>query len=90
VQTVLPGATATEFWDVSGVPLANLPGSMVMNAEALVDAAIAGLDQGEQVTIPSLPEVADWDTFEAARMKLVPNLSLSSPAPRYLSSRNGG
>jgi hypothetical protein len=83
VQAVLPGATRTEFWDVSGVPLSAVPAEMVMEADDLVDAALAGLDQGELVTIPSLPDLADWERSEAARDALVPNLSRSSPAARY-------
>jgi uncharacterized protein len=83
VQAVLPGATRTEFWDVAGHPVDNLPQSIVMSADDLVDAAIAGLDQGELVTIPSLPELADWNAFEAARGALGPNLSRSEPAARY-------
>ncbi|HWZ46675.1 MAG TPA: SDR family oxidoreductase, partial [Herbaspirillum sp.] len=42
-----------------------------------------GFDQGELVTIPSLPNVADWDAYEAARQKLMPNLSRQEPAARY-------
>ena len=83
VQAVLPGATATEFWDVAGVPIAHLPSQIVMPADDMVDAAIAGLEQGELVTIPSLPEAADWQAFEAARQKMSPNLSHSQPAARY-------
>src|ERR1700716_4254955 len=47
VQAVLPGATATEFWDIAGLPVHNLPTAIVMSAEDMVDAALAGLDQGE-------------------------------------------
>lgn len=83
VQAVLPGATATNFWDLAGKPVEDLPSQIVMRAEDMVDAALAGLDRGELVTIPSLPEIADWDAFEAARQKLLPSLSLSDPAPRY-------
>ena len=83
VQAVLPGATATEFWEVAGVPLANLPAAMLMSAEDMVDAALAGLDQGEVITIPSLPDAADWAAFEAARQVLSPNLSRAEPAARY-------
>jgi uncharacterized protein len=54
-----------------------------LSGEHLVDAALAGLDQGELVTIPSLPDAADWDAFEAARRTLGPNLSRSTPARRY-------
>lgn len=83
VQVVLPGATRTEFWDIAGLPAEHLPQNILMSAEDMVDAALAGLDQGELVTIPSLPDVADWQAFESARQQLGPNLSLSKPAPRY-------
>jgi len=83
VQVVLPGAIATEFWDVAGLPVSNLPETMVMTTQNLVDAALAGLAQGEKVTIPSLPDILDWDAYETARLALGPNLSRSSPAPRY-------
>ena len=33
VQAVLPGATATEFWDLAGVPVSNLPSAIVMKAD---------------------------------------------------------
>jgi hypothetical protein len=49
----------------------------------MVDAALAGFDQGELITIPSLPEAADWQAYEAARQKLMPNLSRNVPAERY-------
>ena len=83
IQAVLPGATATEFWNLAGMPVANLPDGIVMSAGAMVDAALAGLDQGELVTLPSLPELADWNAFEAARAALGPNLSHALPAARY-------
>jgi short-subunit dehydrogenase len=83
VQAVLPGATATEVWERAGMSIANLPPAIVMKAEDVVDAALAGFDQGELVTLPSLPDVADWDAYEAARQKLMPNLSRNTPAARY-------
>jgi short-subunit dehydrogenase len=83
VQAVLPGATATDFWDAAGTPLHLLPSGIVMTTGDLVDAALAGLDQGEQVTIPALPDISDWETYEAARHAMMPNLSRSSPAARY-------
>lgn len=86
IQTVVPGATATDFWDLSATPLDGLPAEVVMNAEDLVEAAIAGFELGEIITIPSLPDLADWETYEAARQKLIPKLSLSSPAGRYESA----
>jgi short-subunit dehydrogenase len=83
VQTVLPGATATEFWDIAGLPVHNLPTAIVMSAENLVDAALAGLDQGEIVTIPSLPDKAEWDGFDAARRAMSGKISSAVPAGRY-------
>ncbi len=43
VQAVLPGATRTEFWSRAGVPVEHLPQEIVMSAEEMVDAALAGL-----------------------------------------------
>ena len=83
VQAVLPGATATEFWDIAGTPIEHLPAGIVMSGEDLVDAALAGLDAGELVTLPSLPDAADWQAVESARRALGPNLSKTTPAARY-------
>ncbi len=83
VQAVLPGATATEFWNPATTPLEYLPKEIVMSAENMVDAALSGLDQGELVTIPALADAAQWDAYEAARQAMAPNLSRSEPAARY-------
>jgi short-subunit dehydrogenase len=83
VQAVLPGATATGFWDAAGLPLHNVPREWVMTAEDMVDASLAGLDQGEQVTIPALPSQDEWNAFEAARRAMSGRLSSTSPAARY-------
>jgi uncharacterized protein len=83
VQAVLPGATATDFWDLAGTPLAELPEEIVMRADDMVDAALAGFDQGELVTIPALADVADWHAYESARQNLLPKLSRRTPAARY-------
>ena len=83
VQAVLPGATATPFWEKSGRPIQLLPSEIVMTAEDMVDASLAGLDQHEAITIPALPDIADWEKFETARKALGPNLSRQKPAARY-------
>jgi short-subunit dehydrogenase len=83
VQAVLPGATATPFWEKSGRPIELLPSDIVMSAEDMVDASLAGLDQHEVITIPALPDIADWEMYEAARKALGPNLSRQRPAARY-------
>lgn len=83
VQVVLPGATATPLWDKAGVPITNLPAEWVMTTEDMVDASLAGLDQGEFATIPALPDAADFEAYEKARLALAPNLSRKEPAARY-------
>jgi short-subunit dehydrogenase len=83
VQAVLPGAVATDFWEISGTPYQNLPPSIVMSTEDMVDAALVGLDQGELVTIPSLREGDEWTGFEAARRAISGKFGNSQPAPRY-------
>ena len=49
----------------------------------MVDAALSGQDQGELITIPFLPDAADWDAFVSARHVMVPHLSKSKAAARY-------
>jgi short-subunit dehydrogenase len=83
LQAVLPGATRTEIWERSGKDVDTLPAEMLMEVDEMVDAALAGFDQGELVTIPSLPDAADWQALEAARQKLGPNLSRNRAADRY-------
>jgi short-subunit dehydrogenase len=90
IQAVLPGATATEFWDVAGLPVSNLPAEIVMAAPDLVDAALAGLDQGETVTIPALEDKSEWDAYDAARRAMAGKLSRMNPAIRYNVRRDKG
>jgi uncharacterized protein len=82
VQTVLPAATATEFWDVAGYAKQK-EATSTMKAEDLVDAALAGLDQGERVTIPTLHDVDEWTKWEADRRALAPKFANAKAAPRY-------
>jgi uncharacterized protein len=49
----------------------------------ILDASLAGLDPGELITIPSLPDLADWERFEATRKALGPNLTHKHSAARY-------
>jgi short-subunit dehydrogenase len=93
IQVVLPGATATDLWKKAGKPVEDLPQEIVMTAEDMVDAALAGFDQGEFVTIPALPDAGQWESYEAARQALMPNLSRAEPAGRYAvagASQHGG
>jgi short-subunit dehydrogenase len=83
VQVVLPGATATDLWANAGLPVANLPKEIVMQTEPMVDAALAGLDLGEFVTIPALADIQKWHAYETARQALIPIIGGSAPAARY-------
>lgn len=82
IQTVLPGATATEFWDVAGYA-AQKTAPVTMSAEDCVDAALAGLDSGELVTIPGLHDGDAWTQWEADRRELSKRFGNAKPAARY-------
>lgn len=83
VQLVLPASTATELWDLSGVPLAALNKDTLMTTEDMVDAALAGLDQGETITWPSVSDASLWDKYDVARTELFASTQAGTPAPRY-------
>ncbi|WP_287120967.1 hypothetical protein [Mesorhizobium sp.] len=49
----------------------------------MVDAALAGLDQGEAITLPSVHDRALWEIYDAARATLFAATQTGDPAPRY-------
>jgi hypothetical protein len=86
VQVVLPGAVETPFWQASGTPLHEFSPErrrQVMSPDDLVDAALAGFDQGEFATLPSLPDGERWVAFEATRHAMSVNLRNARVADRY-------
>ncbi|MDU5473299.1 MULTISPECIES: SDR family NAD(P)-dependent oxidoreductase [unclassified Pantoea] len=83
VQAVLPGATATPFWDNGGLPVGQLDPKIVMSAQEMVDAALTGFARGELITIPSLQDETLWTNYEQARQAMIPHLGSDAPAPRY-------
>ncbi|HVY92541.1 MAG TPA: SDR family oxidoreductase, partial [Bryobacteraceae bacterium] len=52
VQALCPGFTFSEFHDVLGVDRANIPAFLWLQADAVVDASLRGLDRGEVIVIP--------------------------------------
>ncbi|MGX8012704.1 SDR family NAD(P)-dependent oxidoreductase [Mesorhizobium sp. ORM8.1] len=82
-QAVLPGATRTDFWEVSGGDIDQLPKEIVMTADDMVDAALVGLARGEAVTVPALADAAKLDTFLGARQAFFGSLHADKPAARY-------
>jgi short-subunit dehydrogenase len=83
VQLVNPATTATEIWEVGGVPLSALVQSTIMTTEDCVDAILSGLDKGELVTHPSVHDQKLIDTYEDARIKLFVGSQNGKPAERY-------
>ncbi len=88
VQAVLPAATRTEIWAKSGRDVNALKG--VMEVDELVDAALAGFDRREAVTIPPLPDAEQWERFNAARQAMLPNFANAHAAARYRPAVHGG
>jgi short-subunit dehydrogenase len=86
VQVVLPAGTATEFYDHSGVSLSAFDPAIIMSAEDLVDAALAGFDKGEAVTMPSVHDLALWEAYDTARTNLFASTQTGTPASRYRSA----
>lgn len=84
VQAVLPAATRTEIWRHAGADVNAMSG--VMEVDELVDAAMAGFDRRETVTIPPLPDVEQWNAFQAARQAMLPNTRQEHAAARYLTA----
>jgi short-subunit dehydrogenase len=66
-----------------GVTVNDLPEGSVMTTDDMVDASLAGLDQGEPITIPPMHDVSLWDRYEAARLELFNSARTGIPAPRY-------
>ena len=54
-----------------------------MEVGELVDAALVGFDRREPVTIPPLPDAADWDAYQSARRAMLPGFAQVHAAERY-------
>jgi uncharacterized protein len=86
MQVVLPPGTKSNFFNVAGTPIETMTEerrATLMSTEDVVDAALAGLDLGEFVTLPSLARIEKWNAYEAARRALIPGLRNATPAERY-------
>lgn len=81
VQAVLPAATRTDIWAKSGRDVATMQG--VMEVGELVDAALVGFDRRETVTIPPLPDAAQFEAFDNARRAMIPGFGQDRAAVRY-------
>lgn len=88
VQLVLPGAVISEGWEVAGgADLEPLPEAIVMTTEDCVDAALAGLEQGETITAPSLHDTSLLSDYIALSGRLLQAMFDGKPAERYKLAR---
>ena len=81
VQAVLPAGTYTEIWERAGIDISTY--SEMMKVDDLVDAALAGFDRRELVTIPPLQNAAHWDALDTARQVLLSDIQQANVAGRY-------
>lgn len=84
VQVLIPGLIRTEFHDTSGTALDAIPTSWLMDPTDLAAASLMGLDRGEVVCVPALPDAGKvavaLDLQAALTRELV---KLGTPANRY-------
>lgn len=85
IQIVMPGPIRTEFFSSQGVSESVFPPESYLAPEQLVDAALAGLDAGESVTVPSMLDERAWTALEAARTKFLKAMMSGEVAVRYQS-----
>jgi short-subunit dehydrogenase len=83
IQAVLPGPIRTEFFSSQGISEDIFPASAYLSADELVDAALAGLDAGETITIPTLGTPQIWDDMEALRQRFLVDVLSGNVADRY-------
>jgi len=84
VQALCPGITLTEFHRRSGTDLSRIPPHMLMTAEEVADASLAGLELGEVICLPGLSDEAYIARFEEAQSALTRNMTPDGkPAARY-------
>ncbi|HSZ53830.1 MAG TPA: SDR family NAD(P)-dependent oxidoreductase [Caulobacteraceae bacterium] len=84
IQLVMPGPIRTEFFSSQGLSDSVFPDSSYLTPDQLVDAALAGADAGELITIPSMADRCVWDRLEEARLAFMGTVSSGAVAPRYL------
>ena len=61
------------------------PETSYTTAEALVDAALSGLDRNELVTVPTLRKATQWDGMGTLRGRFLGSVISGKVADRYLS-----
>ena len=83
VQALCPGVVKTEFHELMGVDPSRIPPSMVMKAEDVVQASLAGLKMGEVICIPALEEPKLLDQVHQSEVGLWERTGSGTLAERY-------
>jgi hypothetical protein len=87
LQALIPGLIRTEFHDHSGTDVDAVPSSWLMDPTDLADASLTGLDLGEVVCVPALPDTAQLAAALTRQSDLTRTLVTNgTPADRYLPS----
>jgi short-subunit dehydrogenase len=89
VQLVMPGPIRTEFFSSQGMSDAVFPDKSFITPQALVDAALAGLDAGEAITTPTLANDGVWQALEQARTDYLGVTTAGRLAERYREAASG-
>ncbi len=82
VQVCCPGLVDTEFHDIAGLEMSQVP-FPVMRPGEIVSASLQGLRLGEVVCVPGLQETALLDNLDQAQRALLLTAVASGLADRY-------
>jgi short-subunit dehydrogenase len=83
VQALCPGVVATEFHARMGIDSHQYPPAIVMKAEDVVAASLAGLKSGEVICIPALDDPGLLTQIHESERRLFETTRTGSLARRY-------
>lgn len=81
VQALCPGIVRTEFHQVAGRDISQVP--LMLEPDEVVSASLAGLQLGEVVCVPALDDVAALADLDTARARIFAGVRISVLADRY-------
>ena len=81
VQAVCPGIVRTEFHEVAGRDVSQVP--LMLEPEEVVIASLAGLQLGEVVCVPALKDLAPLADLDRVRARIFEGVRTSTLADRY-------
>jgi short-subunit dehydrogenase len=85
VQALCPGLVATEFHGLVGADPSRFPPAIVMSAEDLVDASLAGLKLGEAICIPAMEDSELLNQIQESQKHFFEQTRSGRTAERYRS-----